>query len=102
MPAFAERSKRYGFPETQTDARRSVAAVMRRVAEQLGNTPAVCRGSYVSPAVVDQYLDGRTIADFRPRHLRVVGARDIGLDVEERALLSLLRSWQIRRSRAAA
>ena len=64
--------------------------------------PAVTRASYVSPAVVEQYLDGRTIDDFRPRHLRVVGARDIGLDVEERALLSLLRSWQIRRSRAAA
>jgi hypothetical protein len=33
--------------------------------------------------------------------LRVVGARDTGLDPEERALLSLLRSWRIRESRAA-
>jgi DNA topoisomerase-1 len=68
----------------------------------LGNTPAVARASYVSPAVVDQYLDGRTIEDFRPRHLRVVGARDPGLDFEEQSLLSLLRSWRIRQSRAAA
>lgn len=89
-------------PDTATGQKRAVASVMRRVAERLGNTPAVTRASYVSPAVVEQYLDGRTIDDFRPRHLRVVGARDIGLDVEERALLSLLRSWQIRRSRAAA
>jgi DNA topoisomerase I len=89
-------------PDTASGQKRAVAAVMRRVAERLGNTPAVTRASYVSPAVVEQYLDGRTIDDFRPRHLRVVGARDIGLDVEERALLSLLRSWQIRRSRAAA
>jgi len=89
-------------PDTALGQKRTVAAVMRRVAERLGNTPAVTRASYVSPAVVEQYLDGRTIDDFRPRHLRVVGARDIGLDVEERALLSLLRSWQIRRSRAAA
>jgi DNA topoisomerase I len=89
-------------PDTAYGQKRAVAAVMRRVAERLGNTPAVTRASYVSPAVVEQYLDGRTIDDFRPRHLRVVGARDIGLDVEERALLSLLRSWQIRRSRAAA
>jgi DNA topoisomerase-1 len=96
--AFAER----GVVETEAEKKRAVAAVMRHVAERLGNTPAVTRASYVSPAVIEQYLDGRTIDDFRPRHLRVVGARDIGLDVEEQAVLSLLRSWRIRRSRAAA
>jgi DNA topoisomerase I len=96
--AFAER----GLAETESEQKRAVAAVMRQVAERLGNTPAVTRASYVSPAVVEQYLDGRTIDDFRPRHLRVVGARDIDLDLEERALLALLRSWRIRRARAAA
>ena len=89
-------------PENPTQARKRIAAVMRSVAEKLGNTPAVARSSYVSPAVVEQYLDGRTIEDFRPRHLRVVGARDAGLDREEQATLSLLRSWRIRESRAAA
>jgi DNA topoisomerase IB len=96
--AFAERD----LPETAAEQRRAVAAVMRKVGERLGNTPAVARASYVSPAVVEQYLDGRTIDDFRPRHLRVVGAHDIELDVEERALLSLLRSARIRMSRKAA
>ena len=96
--AFAER----GPAETQAEAKRTIAAVMRIVGEQLGNTAAVARASYVSPAVVDQYLDGRTIDDFRPRHLRVVGARDMGLDLEEQALVSLLRSWRIRRARKAA
>ena len=79
-----------------------MAAVMRGVAERLGNTPAVCRASYVAPAVVEQYLDGRTIDDFRPRHLRVVTSRQIALDVEEQATLSLLRSYRIRRARRAA
>jgi DNA topoisomerase-1 len=92
----------HGVAETETEAKRTVAAVMRAVGERLGNTPAVARASYVSPAVVEQYLDGRTIDDFRPRHLRVVGARDIGLDREELALLSLLRSFRIRRARKAA
>ena len=96
--ALAER----GVPETETEAKRVVADVMRKVGERLGNTPAVARSSYVSPAVVEQYLDGRTIDDFRPRHLRVVRARDIELDPEERALVSLLRSWRIRQARAAA
>lgn len=96
--ALAER----GPAGTQAEARRVVAGVMRTVGEKLGNTAAVARSSYVSPAVVEQYLDGRTIDDFRPRHLRVVGARDIGLDREERALLALLRSWRIRAARQAA
>jgi DNA topoisomerase I len=91
-----------GPAETEREAKRAITAVMRRVGEQLGNTPAVARSSYVSPAVVEQYLDGITIEDFRPRHLRVVGARDLGLDLEEQALLSLLRSWRIKQSRAAA
>src|SRR5919206_459304 len=89
-------------PDTAMGQKRAGASVLRRVAERLGNTPAVTRASYVNPAVVEQYLDGRTIDDFRPRHLRVVGARDIGLDLEEQALVSLLRSWRIRRAREAA
>lgn len=96
--ALAER----GSAETETEAKRNITAVMRRVGSELGNTPAVARSSYVSPAVIDQYLDGTTIEDFRPRHLRVVGARDSGLDREEQALLSLLRSWRIKQARAAA
>ncbi|MGZ8702085.1 MAG: DNA topoisomerase IB [Gaiellaceae bacterium] len=96
--ALAER----GPSETEAETQRTLAAAMRRVGKQLGNTPAVARSSYVSPAVIDQYLDGITIEDFRPRHLRVVGARDLGLDREEQALLSLLRSWRIKQSRAVA
>jgi len=96
--ALAER----GRAETAAEEKRIVASVMRRVAERLGNTPAVCRQSYVSPAVIEQYLDGRTIDDFRPRHLRVVSARQIALDTEEQALLSLLRSARIRAALNAA
>jgi len=90
------------LPDSETAAKRRVAEVMRKVGQKLGNTPAVARSSYVSPAVIEQYLDGRTIEDFRPRNLRVVGARDTGLDREELATLSLLRSWRIRAARAAA
>jgi DNA topoisomerase-1 len=92
----------HGPAESERAAKKVIPAVMRRVGNELGNTPAVARSSYVSPAVIDQYLDGRTIEDFRPRHLRVVRARDAGLDPEEQALLSLLRSWKIRQARAAA
>ena len=45
-------------PDRPTDARHEVAAAMRTTADRLGNTPAVARGSYVHPAVIDAYLDG--------------------------------------------
>src|SRR5215472_4175240 len=55
---FAENVDRHGFPESVSAGKRSVTAVMRRVAKQLGNTPAVTRSSYVSPAVIEQYSAG--------------------------------------------
>ena len=39
-------------------AKRNVVQAIRLTAERLGNTPAVARGSYVHPAVLDAYMDG--------------------------------------------
>jgi DNA topoisomerase IB len=44
-----------------TSKKRAVSAVIREVAAFLGNTPAVCRASYVDPRIVDRFLEGRTI-----------------------------------------
>lgn len=90
----------HGPPGSAGDGRSVLAAVMRRVGAELGNTPAVARASYVSPAVIEQWREGRTLDHFRERRLRVVSAR--GLAEEEDALLRLLRSWRARQSRAAA
>ncbi|KXK61506.1 DNA topoisomerase [Micromonospora rosaria] len=45
-------------PRSATARRRAVAAVMREVADLLGNTPTVARTSYVDPRIVDLYHDG--------------------------------------------
>ncbi len=42
---------------------RAVSRAMQEVAHYLGNTPAVCRASYVDPRVVDRYLAGVTVSD---------------------------------------
>lgn len=47
---------------SQRVAKRVEAAVMREVAEELGNTPAVARGSYVDPRVISGYRQGATIS----------------------------------------
>lgn len=49
-------------PVNKTVIKRVVSAVMKEVAEELGNTPAVARGSYVDPRVVEGYEKGITIA----------------------------------------
>lgn len=63
-----------------TARRRTVAAVMREVAELLGNTPTVARTSYVDPRVVDLYHDG-VVVPVRP---------DTPRPEAERAVLDLL------------
>jgi DNA topoisomerase I len=46
-----------------TARKRAVSRAMKEVAIYLGNTPAVCRASYVDPRVVDRYHAGVTIKD---------------------------------------
>ena len=85
----------HGAVRRRLRRRRTSPRCAARSRRSSGTRPP-CRASYISPPVIEQYLDGRTIDDFRPRHLRVVSARDTGLDPEEHALLSLLRSWRIK------
>ncbi|HET7667418.1 MAG TPA: DNA topoisomerase IB [Mycobacterium sp.] len=49
-------------PVNKTVIKRVESAVMKEVAEELGNTPAVARSSYVDPRVVEGYEAGMTIA----------------------------------------
>jgi DNA topoisomerase-1 len=57
------------------------------VAARLGNTPAVCRKSYVHPQVVDAYMQGSGPI-LRLRETKAANRR--ALPEEENALLRLL------------
>jgi DNA topoisomerase-1 len=48
--------------QSTTGRKRAVTRAMQEVAHYLGNTPAVCRASYVDPRIVDRYHAGLTIA----------------------------------------
>jgi DNA topoisomerase IB len=50
-------------PTSERGRRRTEKAVMTQVAEQLGNTPAVARRSYVDPRVLAAWERGETIDD---------------------------------------
>jgi DNA topoisomerase IB len=52
---------RAGAPSSKAGAERAIRAAIKRVAERLGNTPAVCRSSYIDPRVLDRFREGKTI-----------------------------------------
>jgi DNA topoisomerase IB len=72
---------------TRRSTDRAIVATVRRVADHLGNTPAVCRASYIDPRVFDRFREGRTVR----RELSSVDVADEGVrDEVEAAVLGLL------------
>jgi DNA topoisomerase I len=52
-----------GYAASSATARkRAIARSVKEVAHYLGNTPAVCRASYIDPRVFDRYRSGWTIS----------------------------------------
>ncbi len=56
-----------------------MATCVKRTAAALGNTPAVCRASYIHPGVIECYAKGDLAEQLNPRS-------------PERSLLSLLEA----------
>jgi DNA topoisomerase IB len=48
-------------PRSKSGSERAIREAVKRVAERLGNTPAVCRRSYIDPKVLDRFRAGETI-----------------------------------------
>jgi DNA topoisomerase-1 len=90
-----------GPAHSTTEAKRNVATTMRLVASELGNTPAICRKSYVHPMVVARYVDeGETITLPKTHALRADGYAH---SAEEHALIRFLDThFPERRRRARA
>ena len=79
-----------GPAEKATELKSNLVRVVKRVASELGNTPAVCRSSYIHPGVFDLYSKGVTLEEFRPRRARSIRRIQEAADPEEIALLRLL------------
>jgi DNA topoisomerase I len=58
--AAVELSKQ-GAAGSKAQRERAIRKAVESVAEQLGNTPAVCRRSYIDPKVLDRFREGVTI-----------------------------------------
>jgi DNA topoisomerase-1 len=86
----AVRLAELGKPEDEKALKKNILRAVCEVAEQLGNTPTVCRGSYIHPDVIRHYETGLTIEDFRPRKARRIRRIENDYDPEEKALLRML------------
>jgi DNA topoisomerase I len=75
--------------ESQTQAKKNVVQAIKDVAARLGNTPSVCRKSYVHPVVLDTYFSGAMIKTVKQKAEEEVAAQ--ALREEEVALLQLLQ-----------
>ena len=78
-----------GKPQSPRTAKKDVLRAVEAVAGVLGNTKAVCRSSYIHPAVLEAFMSGTVSFDSRPRASRV--AATSALRPDEEITLALLR-----------
>ncbi len=84
---------------TQSGRKRAITRAVKEVAHYLGNTPAVCRASYIDPRVFDAYRAGLVIG----RPLREAADTGPGeLPIHQRALEEAVLDLIDERDRSAA
>jgi len=92
-----------GQGTSKAERKRKIKRAIDATAEQLGNTAAVCRSSYICPRLLDEYMQGKPFEMLR-RHAGGKPVVRVGLSMEEKALLKFLRETiadRRRRPRAA-
>ena len=78
--------------DSDTEAKKNVVEAVKRVAKRLGNTPAVCRSSYIHPEILDSYMDGSMLESLRQRAAEELVDSGAELRPEEAAALGLLQA----------
>ena len=69
---------------------KNIKEAVIRVSERLGNTPSVARSSYIDPRVLDNYIEGRTLAYFE-KEIKLLLNKVENLSKEEIGVLCMLR-----------
>lgn len=65
--------------QPESDAKRHVVSMVKDVAKQLGNTPAVCRKCYIHPAVLEHFSLGELSKLPKPRIRKGLKAEEVAL-----------------------
>ena len=78
--------------ENQKQAKENIKTAISAVAKILGNTPAICRKCYVHPAVLETYLDQKSIDGLKAMTEDALEREDVDLRSSEAAVLKFLKS----------
>lgn len=80
-----------GAFESQTQAKKHVVSAIEEAAKHLGNTPTICRKSYVHPEVIDAYLNGSLLDAIKQHNEQAILDALDGLRPEEISVLAFLQ-----------
>jgi DNA topoisomerase-1 len=80
-----------GAGESHTASKKNIVQAIAMVADQLGNTPAVCRKCYVHPVVLEAYMDQSLFQGQAQAVAEVLPDSPYGLRADETAVLRLLQ-----------
>jgi len=83
-----------GCGTSEAEVKRNIVKAVKKVAEQLGNTPAVCRGSYIHPVVLRAYENGVILEDFQRKKVRRTKRNEEDYSPEEYSLLKLFEAFR--------
>jgi DNA topoisomerase-1 len=81
-----------GKAEDEKVLKKNIVNAVKKVAEQLGNTPTVCRSSYIHPTVIKSYEKGVTLDEFTKGKHRRIKRLNNEYEPEEKALLKLFQN----------
>jgi DNA topoisomerase-1 len=82
--------------ESQAQARKNIVRAVEQVAERLGNTPAICRKSYVHPSIISSYLEQSLLRLLALKSPRASQRSRNRLQPQEAAVLGLLQHGQVK------
>ncbi len=86
--------------ESAAGAKAAVVEAIKTVAERLGNTPAVCKKSYIYPAVIDEFLANGALDLVVGKVKRVVGTGPHALSAHESQVIAFIERIIARDERA--
>ena len=80
-----------GLAEDDRQAQKNIVNAVKNVAAELGNTPTVCRSSYIHPNILRAYTRGLVLDSFTPRRSRHAKRIEAEFEPEEISLLELFK-----------
>lgn len=82
--------------EKKADLKRRVVGAIKETAEVLGNTPAVCRTSYICPEIISSFETGKIIDSYFNSLNELIRYRGRKLHAAEKSLLRFMKTRAVK------